>query len=352
IKIAFANGATEKEKKAYQKLLSLVEKLGEKSKSLTKSKLQNSSSRKNELNKQNKKIALSSTPKEKTEKKNSHVLASPSDKTEIYYSESSGGGDLRDNPSSYSKARRFILAHPHLKRALQLAPFVASESLRKKDWLARRAALSVIYFSLPKGAKRDSIRRELDKLNRNLLFGKASSPLWKIHIVRKGDTLSRIAGKYNVPWEFLLKLNGLNRPIIRIGQRLKVIGGKWEIRVKKSEFRLVILLNGFYMKEYTVGLGKNGSTPTGEFIIVTKQKNPTWYWKGRRYPYGHPKNILGPRWLGFKNTEKYSGYGIHGTSFPDSIGKEASSGCIRMRNEEVKELYSMIPRKTKVFIED
>jgi lipoprotein-anchoring transpeptidase ErfK/SrfK len=47
-----------------------------------------------------------------------------------------------------------------------------------------------------------------------------------------------------------------------------------------------------------------------------------------------------------------SGYGIHGTWLPETIGTESSNGCIRMKNEEVNELYSILPYKTEVTIED
>jgi len=50
------------------------------------------------------------------------------------------------------------------------------------------------------------------------------------------------------------------------------------------------------------------------------------------------------------DTEDVRGYGIHGTWEPSSIGKAESAGCIRMRNEEVEELYSLIPNGTAVEI--
>ena len=49
-------------------------------------------------------------------------------------------------------------------------------------------------------------------------------------------------------------------------------------------------------------------------------------------------NPLGTRWLGLN----LKGYGIHGTNRPDSIGRNASHGCIRMRNREIEELFRMV----------
>ncbi len=48
--------------------------------------------------------------------------------------------------------------------------------------------------------------------------------------------------------------------------------------------------------------------------------------------------------------DEHQGFGIHGTKFPESIGTEASMGCIRMRNQEVEELYDLVPRGTQVHI--
>ena len=88
--------------------------------------------------------------------------------------------------------------------------------------------------------------------------------------------------------------------------------------------------------ETAVGAPKSPS-PTGTFKIVTSIEHPTWYTKGRTVPPG-PANPLGTRWLGLSQ----KGYGIHGTSMPSSIGKNASHGCIRMRNRDVEQLFKMV----------
>ena len=59
-------------------------------------------------------------------------------------------------------------------------------------------------------------------------------------------------------------------------------------------------------------------------------------------------NPLGTRWLGLSR----KGYGIHGTNRPNSIGRNASHGCIRMRNREVEELFKMVAVGEKVELYD
>jgi len=88
--------------------------------------------------------------------------------------------------------------------------------------------------------------------------------------------------------------------------------------------------------ETAVGAPKSPS-PTGSFLIVNSITDPTWYTKGKTVPPGKA-NPLGTRWLGLSR----KGYGIHGTNRPDSIGKNTSHGCIRMRNREVEELFKII----------
>jgi lipoprotein-anchoring transpeptidase ErfK/SrfK len=57
-------------------------------------------------------------------------------------------------------------------------------------------------------------------------------------------------------------------------------------------------------------------------------------------PSDHKNNPLGTRWIPIEGAGK--DYGIHGTWEPDSIGKESSKGCIRMRNEDVQWLFDLI----------
>ena len=88
--------------------------------------------------------------------------------------------------------------------------------------------------------------------------------------------------------------------------------------------------------ETAVGAPKSPS-PTGIYQIVNSIADPTWYTRGKIVPPGKC-NPLGTRWLGLSR----KGYGIHGTNRPDSIGRNASHGCIRMRNREVEELFTMV----------
>ena len=90
-------------------------------------------------------------------------------------------------------------------------------------------------------------------------------------------------------------------------------------------------------------------TPTGTFHIARRSVDPTWTdpQTGRRIPAGDPANELGTRWMGF---EEIPSIGIHGTIHPETIGQDASSGCIGLLTEDVEQLYDLLPQGTEVRI--
>jgi len=110
------------------------------------------------------------------------------------------------------------------------------------------------------------------------------------------------------------------------------------IVVSIPDRKLAVIENDRVVRIFETAVGApNSPSPTGSFTIINSIEHPTWYTKGRTVPPG-PANPLGTRWLGLSQ----KGYGIHGTNVPSSIGKNASHGCIRMRNRDVEQLFKMV----------
>ena len=168
------------------------------------------------------------------------------------------------------------------------------------------------------------------------------------HAVQPGDSLGRIAKQCNTTIDLIKKMNQLDTDLIRVGEILKVPNGRFSVLVSKSKNTLDLFLNETTVKSYAVSTGKDNSTPVGEFTIASRLENPVWYKTGAVIPPGSPDNILGTRWLGFS----LKGYGIHGTVEPDKIGQAVTAGCIRMRNEDVEELYAFIPVGSSARVQD
>ena len=110
------------------------------------------------------------------------------------------------------------------------------------------------------------------------------------------------------------------------------------IVVSIPDRKLVLLDGDRVVKAYTVAVGKPSTpTPQGEFRIINHIPNPTYYGPGAVIAPGKT-NPLGTRWMGLSA----KGYGIHGTNVPSSIGQAASHGCIRMRQQDLEELFELV----------
>ena len=115
-------------------------------------------------------------------------------------------------------------------------------------------------------------------------------------------------------------------------------------------------------RRYGVAVGRDGFAWSGTATIQRKTRWPTWYppremrardREARRWRYGMPggpRNPLGARALYLFKGNADTLFRIHGTREPKSIGKAVSSGCIRMLNADVAELFERVPIGTKVVV--
>ena len=236
------------------------------------------------------------------------------------------------------------------KKGLQSYKLV-SEYLKNGKKYEARNELSDLYFAETDKARRDEIKSKLNELNAELVFSREPSQGAFIYVVRPGDSLIEIATKFNTNYEFIMRINNKHRTSIRVGEHLKILKGKVTVLVDKSDYTLTLLLDGRFIKQYPVGTGESDKTPEGKFVIENKLKNPVWYSPDGIYQFGDPKNVLGTRWIGFEDKKGLYGYGIHGTTDPDSIGKEMSNGCVRLKNEDVEDLFDYVKAKMTVVIQ-
>jgi L,D-transpeptidase ErfK/SrfK len=108
--------------------------------------------------------------------------------------------------------------------------------------------------------------------------------------------------------------------------------------VSIADRKLVVIQNENAIVTFNIAVGASESpSPTGEFHVVNRIVNPTYYHPGTVIPSGK-NNPIGTRWLGLS----HKGYGIHGTNVPKSVGQAASHGCIRLRNRDIERLFSMV----------
>jgi lipoprotein-anchoring transpeptidase ErfK/SrfK len=122
------------------------------------------------------------------------------------------------------------------------------------------------------------------------------------------------------------------------------------LEVNLSKRQVVAFIGTQKLKTYQIGVGKKGwETPTGNFKVKQLIENPAWKnpFTGDVIAAGDRDNPLGKHWIGFwTNGKEWSGF--HGTSQLNSVGQASSHGCLRMKPEEIKELFPQISLNTIV----
>jgi lipoprotein-anchoring transpeptidase ErfK/SrfK len=128
---------------------------------------------------------------------------------------------------------------------------------------------------------------------------------------------------------------------------------KTQVVVDLSDRRVYVSQSDEVIASYPIAIGKKGwETPTGQFKIIHKEHDPIW-----RHPItgavfeGGTDSPLGDRWIGFWSDGRNE-IGFHGTPNVDLVGAAVSHGCLRMRNPDVRMLYSQVNIGTQVLVRE
>jgi len=231
-----------------------------------------------------------------------------------------------------------------------------------KPVVARELLNRALRDSTLSAADSAAVRDRLARLNDDLVFSPkvhADDPLSATYAVQGGDSLERIARRNDlaVDWRLLQRVNRLANPNrIQEGQSLKLVRGPFHAVVSKSAYRLDLYAGPpadesawVYIRSFSVGLGEGDSTPTGRFVVKRGSKLINPYWvnprTGQRFDKDDPLNPIGERWIGIEglgDDAVKTGYGLHGTIEPHSIGRQMSMGCVRLLADDVELVYEML----------
>jgi LysM repeat protein len=226
---------------------------------------------------------------------------------------------------------------------------------------ARRELNAMLRSSRDPG-EQEELRRRLTDVAEETVFSREitpGDPLFESYTVQSGDVLIRIGRTYDVPAEAIMLINGIkDAGSLRPGQRLKAPRGPFNVVIAMSHYRMDVYLQDTYVRSFPVGLGAQERTPAGVWVVKERLPNPTYYPPAsapdkRIIPPNDPLNPLGEHWIGLEGVEGAAigqeGFGIHGTIEPDSIGRSASMGCVRMHNDDVAWIYQlMTPKHSRV----
>jgi L,D-transpeptidase ErfK/SrfK len=177
------------------------------------------------------------------------------------------------------------------------------------------------------------------------------------------DDLLKIAKSHHLAVEHLAFANGYPITAVQVlpGTEL-VIPGQHILPANPPRTGLVLNIperciyrfqNGRFIEFIPVGVGHppSAQTPVGNFHIIEKVVDPTWYppsWNKDTTPVGPgPQNPLGERWIGLSAPR----VGIHGTNDPLNVGGPVTHGCIRCYPDQIKDLFQHVAVGMPVRIE-
>jgi len=182
--------------------------------------------------------------------------------------------------------------------------------------------------------------------------------------VRSGESLYDIARAHRYALEHLADANQLPISLAPLRTREILLPARRILPTNPPKNGIVVNIpeRGFYLfrdgeeaRFFPIAVGEPGrfATPTGNYSILEKVKNPEWVapeWAGlgedNVIPAG-PDNPLGDRWLGLSS----AGLGMHSTNNPSSIGSATSHGCMRMYPEVAREVFDLVEAGWPVRIE-
>jgi lipoprotein-anchoring transpeptidase ErfK/SrfK len=226
------------------------------------------------------------------------------------------------------------------------------------DRLRRALGEAVLVDTYPESLRRTWMD-ELRPLTKRFVWSAAPMPGASVGMkVQNGDNLTKVAERarrehgVNVAPDFIRVVNDLPPNFVRAGATLKIPTEPTAIVVDKSEFRVYLTLGGAVIRDWPIGIGRDERTPEGVFKTGNKTRNPTWTdpETGKTYKYGDPGHTIGSRWISFDDGRGRTGFGIHGTNEPASIGKAESAGCARMLAADVEELFDLVPPGIEIVV--
>ncbi|HKU05217.1 MAG TPA: L,D-transpeptidase [Bradyrhizobium sp.] len=150
---------------------------------------------------------------------------------------------------------------------------------------------------------------------------------------------------------------GGGSPIARTTVMLQTNYAPGTILINTAERRLYLVLPGGQALRYGIGVGRDGFRWSGTHRITAKKEWPAWTPPAQmlrrrpdlpRHMPGGIENPLGARAMYLGSTL----YRIHGSNEPETIGQAVSSGCFRMTNEDVTDLYNRVPIGTTVVVKN
>ncbi|PHQ36768.1 L,D-transpeptidase family protein [Rhodopirellula bahusiensis] len=211
----------------------------------------------------------------------------------------------------------------------------------------RREALATLslFYETPNltSEQRDELLSRLDPLAAEVIYS-GEHLLAEPHRVGPNETLMDIAKKYEVPWQLLANINGVDDPVTVLpGTDLKVVRGPFRGDIDLKYQELTLFLGDLYAGRFKIAVGSDPAPKPGSYTIQEKQSAKTYYdMSGTPIPPGNPRNPYGSMWI-----DLGSGLSIHGS--PDA-NAPTDKGCISLAGNYSRDVFGILSEGSSVTI--
>lgn len=211
----------------------------------------------------------------------------------------------------------------------------------------RREALATLslFYETPNLTRqqREQLLVRLDPLAREVIYS-PEHLLEEPHRVTGSETLMDIAKKYDVPWQLLANINGVDDPVtILPGTDLKVLRGPFRADVDLANQELTLFLGDLYAGRFPVGVGSDPVPRSGTYTIQEKNSAKTYYdMSGNPVPPGNARNPYGTMWI-----DLGSGISLHGSP---NENNPTDQGCISVAGNYSRDVFGILSEGSSVTI--
>lgn len=261
------------------------------------------------------------------------------DSSVVGVSSHDAGGDFSNDFGIPAVGRdTHVKRDPYASLSFREAWPVVDKLVAEKDFRSVLKLLTRFYDdSTLSGPQRQRLIAWLDALGTKVVFS-AEHHLTPAYFTRQGDSLTDLQSRWGVPRQLIYNVNkeAIPDPMnLKPGTELKKIQGPFNVIVDAQNGIITAYVDGLYAGRYMTTIGISGNPSPGDYRVVAKnEKGQVWKDQTGAYPPGHPKNQYGSFWIGLEGK-----LCIHAM---DTNRRPGHGGCLGLREQEAKELFSML----------
>jgi len=225
-----------------------------------------------------------------------------------------------------------------------IAEFRSAQALKEDGKLSEaRGALIAFLERYPTGPHSEEAKDLLGQVNITMLLSRYPAPGKVEYIVKKGDVITRVAAKMKTTPDLIMRMNGMNNAMLRIGERLMISHPEFSLFIQRDQKVVVLLDHGQFFKRYHVLnvklLGRQSSKISTRVADIMAWKN------GKRVGFGSKEYPSSSRWIRLG----VPAYVLYAES---SGGVAPPPQGLQMEARDLVELSTLVDTKTPVTITD